>query len=105
MVELLADRIIERGDGAHALRHRRNALGRQRQPVAQRVAQPRGALVGEVGGVRLEDRVGPLVEQARGRRQRRVLVAVDALANVRAARFAATALSGMVLVATAIPKG
>ena len=73
VVELLADRVLQRDHGAHARGHPGDPRRGQGQAVAQRVGEPDGALVGEVRGVRLEDRLGALVEQPRGRRQRRVL--------------------------------
>ena len=65
--ELLADRVGKRRDRAHALGHRLDPGLGQVQPVAQRRCQPCCALVGEVGGIRLEHLACPLAEQPRGR--------------------------------------
>ena len=71
--QLLADRVGKGGDRAHALGHRLDPRLGQRQPVAQRRCQPGRALVGEVGGIRLEHLAGPLAEQPRGRLEGGVL--------------------------------
>jgi hypothetical protein len=71
--QLLADRVGEAGDDPHPLGHRRDPLRGQRQAVAQGLAEPNRALVGEVGRVRFEDLLAALPEQPRGRLQGGVL--------------------------------
>ena len=58
VLQLLADRVGERGNRPHPVGHRRDPLLGQRQPIPQRLGQPRGPLVGQVGRVRLEDLSG-----------------------------------------------
>ena len=57
------------------------------------VAQPGGALVGEVGGVRLEDLPAALAEQPGGRLERGVLGLRGGAAKANAAAFAASQTS------------
>ena len=66
--------IVERDHGLDAGRHRLDPVVVEGQPVDQRFVEPRlppALQVDEVGG---EDLAGPLAQQPRQRRQRRVLV-------------------------------
>ena len=101
--KLLADRILERSHGPDAVGHRRDPLLGQRQPVPQRLRQPRGPLVGRDrphwprGSPRLRSPSSRAVASSAAS-----LAAVEALASSRAARRAARQLSATDLVVVAM---
>ena len=73
VLDLLADGVRQGDDLAHPGRHRGDPLPGQGEPVAQRIRQLNGALVGEIGGVGFEDLGGALVDQLGQPGERRVL--------------------------------
>ena len=73
-LEQLADGILERDHRLDADGHRLDPLGVEPEPVDQGVVEPGVASGVEVDPVGLEDLGGPLAQQPRQRRQRRVLV-------------------------------
>ena len=73
MLELVADRIVERRNRMHAIGHRLDPPLVEREPVAERRGEAGGALVGEVGRVRLEHLAPPLPQQLGQARKRRML--------------------------------
>jgi hypothetical protein len=73
LFEPLSDRVLERRHRPYALGHSCDPLLAQRQPVLQRRAQPLGPLIGNIGGIRLEDLRPTLTQQPRSRLQRSIL--------------------------------
>ena len=103
-VDHLADGIGQRRDVPDLAGDRGDPAGVEREPVQQRVGQPRLAAGLEVAGVGLEDLRRPLDQLVGDRLERGVLDAgAAALASVRAACLAAAQISATDVAVVAMP--